>query len=436
MRSSVVTYRESSQPVSAGLTLVEMLVAMTASIVLLGAVTAIFGVMGDAVTASRRLGWLDQQLDTVITKLMLDLHGVTAEADENGLKVNSPFQNGYFEIVEGPSTDYEDYSAGTRFDRSQPDPGPTEASDDRIVGDVDDMLFFTTMQVTPEPFTGRWGSQNDVSETAEVAYFCRPTPNTSNPQLYTLYRRQVLVRGLTPLPPFTADGGFQPLGVNASSSPADWRVAWERFHADFDISVRRQNGVFLLNGLDELARRQNRFAHDLYLNINDPVPSPLPAAVPVQSNPLVNTALALTGVREGEDVLLTNVLAFDVRVLDPAVFVHRQGAVQLSPGDPGYPPPPAGVVPTSYVRASQFVDLGYGHSLAPAAHSRFSRLGQPGPLAALDSRFPRTFDTWSPLEADGPPYPDSLRGISVTVRLYDPAVRRVRQTTYVHSFAR
>ena len=419
-------------PVSAGLTMVEMLVAMTASLVLLGAVTAVFQVMGDAVAASRRLGWLDQQLDTVITRLMLDLHGATADADPNGLKVASETQNGYFEIVEGPSTDYEDYSTGTRIDRSTA-AAPANRSDDRIVGDVDDMLFFTTVTVTPELFVGKWQTQNDTAETAEVAYFCRPTPNTSNPQLYTLYRRQVLVRGLTPLPPFTPDGTYP--GA-PGTTPVNWSApaaAWQAFYQNFDVSVRRQGSVFVLNGLDELQRRQNRLAHDLVLNTNA---SPPPVAVPIAAG---NPALALLGPREGEDVLLTNVLAFDVRVLDPDVVIHRQGAVRLTPSDPGYWA--AAAMP---LRGPQYVDLGYGHSLAANApeHSRFSRLGpavSPGnpvhPLKAPNAAAPRTFDTWSSL--DGPaPYAESLPGISVTVRLYDPAARRVRQATLNHVFSR
>jgi len=411
-----------TSPASAGLTLVEMLVAMTASLLLLGAVTAIFQQMGDAVTASRRLGRLDQQLDTVITKLMLDLHGVTADADADGLKVASETQNGYFEIVEGPSPDYEDFSAtGARFDRSGVSPGPTNASDDRIVGDVDDMLFFTTVTVTPELFVGKFGNQNDTSETAEVAYFCRPTPNTSNPQLFSLHRRQLLVRGLTPLPPFSADGTF---------APADWSnpaTTWSTFLRDFDVAVRRQGTLLVLNGLDELQRRQNRFAHDIPLNTNL---SPPPTSVPIDPT---NAVLALAGPREGEDVLLTNVLAFDVQVLDPDVVVRRQAAVRLGPGDPGY-----WQAQETAVRSPQFVDLGYGHSLAAAAlqHSPFSRLGRSGhPLTGVSALQPRTFDTWSTLDGV-PPYAASLPGVSITVRLYDPATRGVRQATLNHLFSR
>jgi len=396
------------------LTLVELLVAMTAALVLLGAVTTIFQLLGDAVTASRRLGRLDQQLDTVITKLMIDLHGVTADIDQDGLVVRSTRQDGYFEIVEGPSTDLIDYDyvTGVPFDRMATAPGPSDDSDDRIVGDWDDMLFFTTVTVTPELFHGKFGNQYDTSEVAEVAYFCRPTPGTRNPRLYTLYRRQLLVRGLTLGNPFDANGEYPVAGY------PDVAVGWRAFFLDFDVSARRRNNRFVLNGMEDLEHRNYRFAHDPAINA---------AAFITHANPI----LALDGPREGEDILLTNVLAFDVRVLDPAVEIRPNAPVTLIPGDPGY-----AAAPISNLVGPQFVDLGYRAFVPTAAESAFSELGVPdNPLTPLSAAGPRTFDTAS-VHDEPPAYSAPLGGISITVRLYDASTRRVRQATLKHLFSR
>ena len=40
--------------------------------------------------------------------------------------------------------------------------------------------------------------------------------------------------------------------------------------------------------------------------------------------------------RRGEDIILTNVLAFDVRVFDPAAPIGLSGSTAIIPGDPGF----------------------------------------------------------------------------------------------------
>ena len=56
------------------------------------------------------------------------------------------------------------------------------------------------------------------------------------------------------------------------------------------------------------------------------------------SNP---TELLDTSSRYGEDVVLTNVVAFDVQVWDPTapVFTVGNPPVAIVPGDPGFTPP-------------------------------------------------------------------------------------------------
>jgi type II secretory pathway component PulJ len=423
-----------------GLTLLEMLVAVAASLLLLGTVMVLFQMVGEAVGQSRMMGVLDRQLCAVRTALLVDLTGATAARDENGLLVASPRHRGYFCVVEGPNTDYEEYLGnGNWFNRTQDARGPTADSDDRVVGDTDDMLLFTTQMITVIPFHGRYGTGSERSSLAEVAYFCRPTVGESNPRLYTLYRRQLLVVDSLPKPPFELANSARFINGNA------WQ-GWADFLRLYDVSVRREgdsldlaSNRFVINSLDDLARRQNRLGHDWTLN--------KPAANAVRPDdgvwPLLasaDEALRLSGSREGEDEIARNVLSFDVRVLDPSIMIRRSvsGLVDLQPGDAGY----WDALP-SLEREPRFVDLGYHRDPTdPAdAASWFGRYGHETdgdepkhPLTPADRSGPRTFDTWHPSQGRVPPYTNSLPAISVTIRLYDRTTRRIRQSTVSFQF--
>ncbi len=80
-------------------TLIEVLVAMTVTLILMGIVVTIFGAIGDNVSKSNSSMEMNDQLRSVKQRLQLDLSGVTVQMlpprrDENG--------EGYFEIIEGP----------------------------------------------------------------------------------------------------------------------------------------------------------------------------------------------------------------------------------------------------------------------------------------------------------------------------------------------
>ena len=110
-----------------GLTLVEMLVAMTASLILFGAVVTIFQILGDAVGKSRRAGRLESDLCSIRTRLQQDLGGATANRNADGLQAegNSGSVSGYFEVIEGPNSDLLDYSVSPAYNRATNNPGPT-----------------------------------------------------------------------------------------------------------------------------------------------------------------------------------------------------------------------------------------------------------------------------------------------------------------------
>jgi len=192
--------------------------------------------------------------------------------------------------------------------------------------------------------------------------------------------------------------------------------------------------------------------------------------------------------------VLTNVLAFDVRVFDPAVAVvaSPSGNAALVPGDPGFTSPAAAIASGAYV------DLGHGATVNPftsgsGVQPHFG--GNGDPRSKLDSVSEsaagfgnrRTYDTWtthyeangkdedldsvidegtdgidndtprdgqideSPCDANGnglftdagdepgeretlPPYAYPLRGIEIRIRCYEPSSRQVRQVTVRHTF--
>jgi len=442
-----------------GMTLIEMLVAMTASLILFGAVVTILQILGDAVSRSRRAGRLESDMCSVRTRLQLDLAGVTANRDANGLQVevNSGSVSGYFEVIEGPNSDLLDYSVNPAYDRSTNDAGPGADSNDRIVGDTDDLLFFTTRNVTLDPFMGRFDGETITAESAEVAYFCRPTPNTSNPTLYTLYRRQLLIIGGYPRTPFSSAGTMEFKNWGAS-----WRDFWKDFYTKYDLSARRElleNGtqVYVLNTLNDLQRRRNRFGHDPQFSGRSALD-----LCPLIPNH-VDNVLALDVPRQDEDVLATNVLAFDVRLLDPEAKERQTGnTVRMQPGDLDYWTTITNLADSNPV----YADLGFDafaafHGVANAPGA-FAGYGRSGHCLLGTANTSRTYDTWTSFyaannrddddsdgingqlgnppavddDAERAPYSKQLGGIQVTLRLYDTQTKSVKQATIRQSFKR
>jgi hypothetical protein len=222
---------------------------------------------------------------------------------------------------------------------------------------------------------------------------------------------------------------------------------WADFLRLYDVSVRREGAdstpatnKFVLNSLDDLARRQNRLGHDWLVNVAAGQTRPADGVWPLRV--ATNTALTLTGNREGEEELVRNVLSFDVRVLDPHVKIRRSagGVIDLQPGDPGYWTAAAGVDPPT----PRFVDLGYDlNAVANPSNTSFSGYGStnaaypPGhglSLVPIDRAGGRTYDTWHPAQGRPAPYAEQLPAVSITVRLYDRSTRRIRQVAVVHSF--
>ena len=103
------------------------------------------------------------------------------------------------------------------------------------------------------------------------------------------------------------------------------------------------------NTLSDLTRRENRFLHN---SSGDTVGADFPYPFVSHSAIAVPDGLVFGGNRLGEDIILSNVLAFDVRVFDPAAPISLSGSTAVLPGDPGFSVGGSG--------SGAYVDLGHG----------------------------------------------------------------------------
>jgi prepilin-type N-terminal cleavage/methylation domain-containing protein len=395
-----------SPPSRGGFSLTELLVASAIALMVMAAVATLFSVFGRGLSESQATVDLTARMRAAAWKLRQDLEGVTCPVRP----WLSPDANaGYFEISEGPQRD-----STLTFDEAADDAG-MPAGTSNLEADTDDILMFTTRALAGR-FSGRCGSADRIIESpyAEVAWFCResaiqPAAGTT---VYNLHRRQLLVLGYIGLPEFSGNS-------IAGAVPA--------IHQTYDLSLRSEGGRLHPNTLGDLTKRANRFMHATAF------PHTL-LTDPVDNVRLPREASFSQTDRVWEDVILTNVISFDVRVFDPQATAQISGAATLYPGDPKYRPNEDGTG-----AAGAYIDLGAakGGRLAQPVDSK-SRLTSPDGVA--------TYDTWSqhyelgsglndPAEyLSAPPYPVPLEGVEVRIRCYDPTSKQVRQVTVRQNF--
>jgi prepilin-type N-terminal cleavage/methylation domain-containing protein len=467
-------------------TLIEMLVALAITLIMIGAVVTLFGVVAESVSGARAGIEMADRLRAARNQLQLDLQGATATM-KPPLRPES--DEGYFEIIEGATKD------SSFLANPLPIFGIPANQNLSLFGDIDDVLMFTTHS-RGAPFTGKFNGTMIESRVAEVVYFLAQDVNAPPPiidattapptRLFTLYRRQFLVAPATPQIQNPAAG----------------------FYSANDLSVRFDDAsgtpVLVANTLGDLTKRENRFAHYGDFDYGkfpfavDPTGMPensaqnWPPPVPTKANvtdwpaarPDKNAFLApAIDARVGDDVLLTNVLAFDVQVFDIKAPIRLTNGIALEPRDPGW------ASGTSTPHTGAYVDLGYSPALSPP--SLFS--GNPAAKSGLTVR-PFVYDTWSlhyendgvlqlgtattkagvPIPDaitngldDGPPfdtpvfdasgnvidyydgnlvtdditetdtlapYLAPLRGIRITLRVYEPSSQQIREAIVVHGF--
>lgn len=378
-----------------GLTLVELLVAATITLLLVYGLAQSFAVVSETVTANRASVEMVGQLRGVALRLQRDLESLTVPVrpwprPESGL--------GYFEYVEGVYHDGSAFLANTKSNV------PSLAAHS-CAGDADDVLMFTGRSVDVpyrglhlvEVTTGT-GTVNVTtqleSQLAEIAWWTTMTDqattdanadgildsgngtlNVDQRDDYTVYRRVLLIRPDLnteadtdhPLPYYKAlPSKTTSFTTNSQPGLQAARQAIRDFHAQHDLSVNydvvstgaNQSRIYVsVNSLADLSNRRNRFAHYRILmfdpsntaNLLGQTPSfpyrldrdnamGLPQTRTPVASSFAEPGLIKGGDQRGEDIVLVNAMAFDVKVYDveAPVGIDPSGTEAVIPGDPGF----------------------------------------------------------------------------------------------------
>jgi len=430
-----------------GITLIELLVSVALTLIVLTAMFQAFKVASKQIREGRATLEMAASLRSVGEILRNDLRNVTVPLRPNALDAQ---WKGYFEYVEGLDDDASE--AGVVLANNLANPVTAGMS---YLGDHDDFLAMT-VRSEGKPFRGRFGANMIESYLAEVIWWTVHNDTDGNGavnynETITLYRRVLLIR------------------PDLTTVETDFDV----FFRNNDISVRRTAGGGLaMNSLQDLTKRENRFAHNA-------------ARFPHEVMRGVLNGRPLTGSVAGDDIMLTDVAAFDVKVWSPNTQIKSAGDQVLVPNDPNYAavttapsPPPA--------TDGAYVDLGAAlpffapgnpaNAWFSGIPSRNSGLGSedistPAPNdGTLFTTLGNTWCTWSQhyetdginqdvgddvlvdqgsdgLDNDGmngpdddfeletrPPYPHPIRSLEITLRLIEKGTGQVRQTTIRESF--
>lgn len=411
--------------VQGGFTLIELLVAAAGGLILMGFMAVVFGFYGRTVRENQAIIRMNDALRSASYKLRQDLQGVTCDV--------TPWQKpeadaGYFELIEGPLTDANAASGSTN-----------------LVADIDDVLLFTT-RGNGAGFVGKHDTSTIGASAAEVAWFCvqQPGPLVDGMNLYSLHRRQLLVMGYVGTNP-----GFLPTNTSGVPiHPDQISKTIPSVFQEYDISLRQEGNFLLANGLSDLTKRENRFLHRHHSStgynipaINQPVVNTI---FPYVLNParLVSDAV-LAGDRAGEDVVIRNVLSFDVRVFDPEGsppdYIDLGSGTTTLAGAGNFNTPTYCTWSYHY----EFNGLSENQDNAGATDSidndGDSQVDEAGEdlvdegTDLLDNNGNGVVDETAEYETM-PPYNVPLRGIEIRLRCYEPQGKQIRQVTVRHAF--
>lgn len=250
-------------------TLIELLIALSLSLFLLLGVTEMFRNVGTSINDTQSTLNMASNLNSTALRLRRDLQEMSVSPNPHPLTPSSPPDvtlpadpNGYLEIIEGMNLPYSLLNANTSGNHlpasylnasnqrvSNVFVDTDNSSDDFTPGDVDDILAFTATRKGGNLFRGRidgqifgLSTQDCIAETknAEIIWFVRGN---------TLYRRQLLV------------GTDLYVNKALQTIPSPLTVT-NQFYQYNDLSVRRDGSNYGFNNLTDLARRENRFAHN------------------------------------------------------------------------------------------------------------------------------------------------------------------------------
>ena len=392
-------------------TLVEMLIAMVLTLILITAIAQFYAIVGESVKDGRAMIELSGQVRNTVTRLNEDFDCLTSSVSP---WIDDGSAGGYFEYFEGRGCDWDSDGDGVADSPAALSLGVTN-----MLGDGDDFLAFT-IRAKESPFHGRVTSGGVLSmatsQTAEVAWWVgfddvngNGTWQLDEPR--QVYRRQLLIR-----PDFVPDG----TATHATMADAQTRLRTLLQLNDISMSVRAEpsgaGGIayrIRANSLSDLSRRENRFAHRPIsasivsgVVMDDTFPHAqqlLPSFSAKTPGVTAQTTYALLGDATGEDVMLSNPLAFDVQVFDPFVRLWPSDPTSVNgsqaaivPSDPGYSDVSIAaktINPTPFVGLGGFVDLGYYRYLKPAAKNESATAGMQQPYYASLPAWPYSLTT-------------------------------------------
>lgn len=342
---------------------------------------------------------------------------------------------------------------------------PNEITDGGGRGDYDDILAMT-VESESERFRGRgrglepggnpsittggtqgtgaWVDMAISSPVAEVIWYSIETPLRTDPSyepemgepgMRRIYRRTLLVA------PWYGTATNQTLGTSGSDPLLDLSnttlyptyasklAALREFQERYDISVRLEGDRLVPNTLADLSRRENRFAHapndsvtpantfphQFPYNVNAPANYVQPHLNPDPDDPTTNVGSLrrLGSERENEDLVLDNVLAFDVQVFDPGAPLYNLNGTIIPPSGSDAFTTASGGSSNNITGFGSYVDLGWNQAgtynytsiltnipTAPAPlFQQERRLGWhptfPGQLLGSAVGIPAVYDTWS-----------------------------------------
>lgn len=382
-----------------GFTLLELLVAMTLTLLLTALVVQVFSFVSDGVYNSRATMDLSDQLRNAKHRIIQDLRGVTAPMTP---PLDPSSESGYLEYIEGPRV--ANYPGG---DIGRPVASLSNAMQ-TYYGDLDDILMFTTV-CYDEELIAKGPSDGIKSRYAEIAYFIRPISRITitgsqaagsfdTAEYFTLHRRVWLVnpnanwgdnfgvadvsmrqeRGIyenlaantavVGLPATSTSATLPPTAVNNSlgdltmrerrpiHQPNDW--PYDIFYTPNNGPIRSIAGTVWPKGnpyltLPSLTEQSDaKFANPI-ADAGSKIHDPMNQRWRITNTNTESKYQSLYqfdpggGNREQADILLTNVVGFDIKAWDPGAPVFRAspGSTEgsnpnivglLVPGDAGY----------------------------------------------------------------------------------------------------
>jgi type II secretory pathway pseudopilin PulG len=350
-----------------GFTLLEVLVALTITLIMMTLVVQVFQVTSDGIFHSRANMEMSDQIRNAKHRLIGDLRGTTALTIP---PIEHTWGVGYFEYFEGDSVAVS--QGGDLGFRPTGTVGTLGTSP--IVysayGDRDDFLMFTTASFD-DPFVGRMlvnGQPKGVrSRYAEVFWYphvIEDAPN-ANQRLLTLRRRQWLIAA------GNTGGGSTNFDSSIRNNYGAGSNKVRRPPAPDLGNNANFAGTNVGNTLESLSKREFRMRHSANVtsnanfNVNYARRGITMSAYPMAPFDFTSLTLqtvteeasggtdrrednissaAIRTTREADDVILTNLIGFDVKAWDPGAPVFRVVADPdnpelvgcVEPGDPGY----------------------------------------------------------------------------------------------------